>query len=68
MGNYNELYNKMKKWVYSTPEKELKEHYKWYGVLEGDKEDLLNIMWESYCDTYNYDELVERINDLEEEL
>ena len=60
-------YEKMKKWIFSTENYNLTEHYSWYEVEEGDKEDLLNTMFESYCDTYDNEELEERINDLLEE-
>ena len=58
------LYEKMKKWILSESEEELKEHYKWYNVKEGDITDLLNTMFESYCNTYDDEELEKRINDL----
>ena len=60
----DEFYEIMKNYIYNADEKELKEHYNWYNVKIGDKEDLLNIMFESYCDTYNNEELEERFKDL----
>ena len=59
-------YNIMKNWVFNVNEKELEEHYKYYNVKIGDKEDLLNIMFESYCNNYNNEELEERIKYFEE--
>lgn len=41
---------------------ELKEQFEWYNV--NDKEDLVDVMFESYLDSYNEEELIERINDL----
>ena len=43
-------------------EEELKEHYNWYKV--DNIEDLVDIMFESYLDSYNGKELEYRINDL----
>ena len=57
---YDKLYDKMKKWIYNTTEKELEKHYDWYNVIKGDKEDLLNTMYESYCDTYIENEKLEK--------
>ena len=57
-------YNLMKKYISQSDEKELEEHYNWYNVDNGDKEDLLNVMFESYCNSYDDDELEKRINDL----
>lgn len=57
-------YNKMKEWIYKATDEELEEHYKWYNVEKGDRTDLLNIMFESYCNSYDDKELEERINDL----
>ena len=57
-------YEKMKKWVFNKKDKELEELYNWYNVENGDKEDLLNSMFEAYADTNNNKELEERINAL----
>lgn len=57
-------YEKMKKWVFNKKDKELEELYNWYNVENGDKEDLLNSMFEAYADTNDNKELEERINAL----
>jgi len=57
-------YWKMYDYVFKdASEEEIKEHYNWYKV--SDKTDLLNTMFESYCDNYDIFELDERIKDLE---
>jgi hypothetical protein len=58
-------YEKMKKYIFElASEEELKEHYDWYKVAIGDKEDLLNTMFESYANSYDDKELLERCKDL----
>lgn len=58
-------YETMKKYIFElATEEELEEHYNWYKVKKGDKEDLLNIMFESYCNSYGNEELEEKIKDL----
>ena len=57
---YDKQYEKMKKWIYSATEEELEEHYDWYNVEKEDKEDLLNTMYESYCDTFDKEDLEKR--------
>ena len=59
---YDKQYEKFEKWIYNASDKELEEHYNWYNVEKGDKEDLINTMFESYCDTYSGKELEERCN------
>ena len=49
----------------NATDKEIKEHYKWYKV--NNTTDLLNTMFESYCDNYDIFELEQRIKDLESE-
>lgn len=61
-------YELMKQYIYNASEEELKEHYNWYKVKEGDKEDLLNIMFESYANSYDNEELLIRCKDLIEEV
>lgn len=62
---YEEQYNKMKKWILEiADEEELKEHFKWYKIENENRIDLLNTMFESYCNNYDDEELKERINDL----
>lgn len=61
---YNKQYDKMATWINKASNEELKEHYEWYKVCEGDKEDLLNTMYESYCDTFTREELEERCDNL----
>lgn len=62
---YEEQYNKMKKWILEiADEEELKEHFKWYKIENENRIDLLNTMFESYCNNYDNEELQERINDL----
>ena len=61
-------YEKMKKYIMEIATgEELKGHFKWYGVENENRDDLLNTMFESYCNTYDNKELEERINDLLEE-
>lgn len=61
-------YEKMKKYIMEiATEEELKKHFKWYEVENENRDDLLNTMFESYCNTYDNKELEERINDLLEE-
>lgn len=49
--------------VENASKQELKEQYNWYNV--NSKEELVDIMFESYLDSYNEEEeLIERINDL----
>ena len=58
-------YDKMKDYIMNiATEEELKEHFNWYKVNNENKIDLLNTMFESYCNNYNNKELEERINDL----
>lgn len=59
-------YQTMKDYIYNASEEELEEHYNWYNVVKGDKEDLLNIMFESYCNSYDNKELEKRIADLKD--
>ena len=61
-------YELMKQYIYNATEEELKEHYNWYKVKEGDREDLLNIMFESYANSYDNEELLIRCKDLIEEV
>ena len=61
-------YELMKQYIYNASEEELKEHYNWYKVKEGDREDLLNIMFESYANSYDNEELLIRCKDLIEEV
>lgn len=58
-------YEKMKKYIYNTSDEELEKHYQWYQ--EFDREHLLNSMFESYCCTYNDEELEKAIDKLLEE-
>lgn len=59
-------YWKMYDYIFkNASEEELKEHYNWYKT--SDKTDLLNTMFESYCDNYDIFELEQRIKDLESE-
>lgn len=48
--------------VENASKQELKEQFEWYNV--NSKEELVDIMFESYLDSYNEEELIERINDL----
>ena len=41
---------------------EIQEQFKWYKV--NSKEELVDVMFESYLDNYSESELIERINDL----
>lgn len=61
----NYLYKKMKKYIYKSSEKELKRHYDWYQVENGNKLELLEVMFESYYETYNINELKKQILKLE---
>jgi hypothetical protein len=63
----NEQYEKMKEYIYNTSDEELKRHNVWYKVDYGDKVELVDTMFESYCNTYDDKELEKRINDLLEE-
>lgn len=49
----------------NATDEEIKEHYKWYKV--NNTTDLLNTMFESYCDNYDIFELEQRVKDLESE-
>ena len=60
----DKCYDMMKAYIYNATEEELKEHYDWYKVAIGDKEDLLNTMFESYANNYDDKELLERCKDL----
>lgn len=63
-----EQYDKMKKYILEiASEEELKEHYEWYKIENENRIDLLNTMFESYCNNYDNEELEERINDLLED-
>lgn len=46
--------------VDNASKQELKEHFEWYNV--NDKEELVDIMFESYLNNYNEEELIKRIN------
>lgn len=59
-------YQTMKDYIYNASEEELEEHYNWYNVVKGDKEDLLNVMFESYRNSYDNKELEKRIADLKD--
>lgn len=48
--------------VDNASKQELKEQFEWYNV--NSKEELVDIMFESYLGNYTDSELVERINDL----
>ena len=48
--------------VQNASKQELKEQFEWYNV--NSKEELVDIMFESYLDNYSDKELIERINDL----
>lgn len=48
--------------VDNASKQELKEQFEWYNVSS--KEDLVDIMFESYLGNYTDKELIERINDL----
>ena len=48
--------------VDNASKQELKEQFEWYNVSS--KEDLVDIMFESYLGNYTDSELIERINDL----
>ena len=48
--------------VENASKEELKEQFKWYKV--NSKEELVDVMFESYLDNYSESELIERINDL----
>lgn len=61
----NYLYKKMKKYIYKSSDKELKRHYEWYKVKNKDKKELLEVMFESYYETYNINELKQQILKLE---
>lgn len=60
------LYNKIKDYVYNTDDVGLDEDYTWYNVQVGDKEDLINIMYESYLNNYNENELKDIIKHWED--
>lgn len=61
----NYLYKKMKKYIYKSSNEELKEHYDWYEVKNRNKLELLEVMFESYYETYNINKLKEEILKLE---
>lgn len=61
----NYLYKKMKKYIYKSSDEELKKHYDWYEVENGNKSELLEVMFESYYETYNIYKLKEEILKLE---
>ena len=61
----NYLYKKMKKYIYKSSDEELKKHYDWYEVENGNKLELLEVMFESYYETYNIYKLKEEILKLE---
>lgn len=48
--------------VENASKQELREQYDWYNV--NNKEDLVDIMFESYLGNYTEEELIKRINDL----
>lgn len=48
--------------VENASKEELKGQFEWYNA--SDKEDLVDIMFESYLGNYTEEELIERINDL----
>ena len=48
--------------VNNASKQELKEQFEWYNV--NSKEELIDIMFESYLGNYTETELIERINDL----
>lgn len=60
------LYNKIKDYVYNTDDVGLDEDYTWYNVQVGDKEDLINIMYGSYLNNYNENELEDIIKHWED--
>lgn len=60
------LYSKIKDYVYNTDDVGLDEDYTWYNVQVGDKEDLINIMYESYLNNYNENELKDIIKHWED--
>lgn len=66
MNNYDfEITRKMLEralyfWTEHCSEKELKEELMWYDTEN--TEDLIDIMFESYLDSYTCEELIERIN------
>ena len=49
-------------YVENASKQELKEQFEWYNA--NSKEELIDIMFESYLDNYADKELIERINDL----
>lgn len=57
----NCLYKKMKKYIYKSNDEELKRHYDWYEVENGNKSELLEVMFESYYETYNIDKLKQEL-------
>lgn len=61
----NYLYKKMGKYIYKSSDEELKRHYDWYQVKNGDKSELLEVMFESYYETYNIVKLKKEILKLE---
>lgn len=48
--------------VENANKQELKEQFKWYNV--NSKEELIDVMFESYLGVYSEFELIDRINDL----
>lgn len=63
----DEQYEKMKQYIYNTSDEELKQHYDWYKVDFGDKVELLDSMFESYCSSYDNERLEKEIDKLMEE-
>lgn len=62
---FKELREMLEKALYffvdNASKQELKEQFEWYNV--DNKEDLVDVMFESYLDSYNEEEeLIERIN------
>lgn len=60
----DEQYEKMKSYIYNTNDEELKQHYDWYKVEYGDKVELVDSMFESYCNSYDDEQLEKAINRL----
>lgn len=60
----DDCWRNMFDYIHNTKDEDLKVHYDWYKVEYGDKTDLCNTMFESYCNSYDDKKLVEEINKL----
>ncbi len=68
--NYFQSYvwEKISNYIDKSSYEELKRHYDWYKVENNDKEDLKNVMYESYFNSFNDENLLKQIDILDANL